>query len=74
MPVSGKAVEINEELEDNPALINSDPYGRGWILKVSLKDEKELRRLMNVASYEQFVKRQPLRLKGQPDVKKSGAR
>ena len=41
MPVNGEVLEFNENLEDNPELINSDPYGDGWIIKVSISDSSE---------------------------------
>ena len=44
MPVSGTVAELNEGLEDNPALINEDPYGEGWIIKVKLADGADLSR------------------------------
>jgi len=42
MPAAGKVVEFNEKLEDNPELINSDPYGEGWIIKISAPATEEL--------------------------------
>jgi glycine cleavage system H protein len=45
-PVSGEVAEVNEDLEDDPSLINSDPYGDGWIFKVSMSDTSELDQLM----------------------------
>lgn len=50
-PVSGKIVEVNTELEDNPALVNEDPY-TNWIIKVQLSDKDELSSLMDAAAYE----------------------
>lgn len=50
-PVSGKIVEVNTELEDNPALVNEDPY-TNWIIKVQLGDKDELSSLMDAAAYE----------------------
>ncbi|MBL0190061.1 MAG: glycine cleavage system protein GcvH [Saprospiraceae bacterium] len=55
MPISGKIIEFNSELDekggDNPSLINEDPYGRGWIIKVAIQDRSELDELMDAASY-----------------------
>lgn len=45
-PVSGEIIEVNEDLEDDPSLINSDPYGDGWIFKLSMSDMTELESLM----------------------------
>ena len=51
MPVSGTVAELNEGLEDNPALINEDPYGEGWIIKVKLADGADLSGLLNAEAY-----------------------
>jgi glycine cleavage system H protein len=51
-PVSGRVVEVNEALEDRPELVNSDPYGEGWLFKVELSDESELSTLMKAEEYE----------------------
>lgn len=56
IPVSGKIVEVNEELEDTPELLNQDPHGKGWIFKVELSDESELDELMTAESYEELIK------------------
>jgi glycine cleavage system H protein len=54
-PVSGKVVEINSILEDSPELINSDPYGDGWIFKIEAKDMAELDKLMNAKAYAEHI-------------------
>lgn len=54
MPVSGKVVEINEALMDDPALLNADPY-ENWMIKVELTDKSELDDLMTSEEYEKFV-------------------
>ena len=53
MPVSGTITEVNEDLEDNPTLLNSDPYGT-WILKVELSDKGELDSLLELAAYNEL--------------------
>ncbi|MGI6038736.1 MAG: glycine cleavage system protein GcvH [Clostridiales bacterium] len=53
LPVSGTVIEINEELEDSPELINEDPYG-SWIIAVDLLDVTELDELMDAEAYEEF--------------------
>ncbi|KAK1384755.1 Glycine cleavage system H protein [Heracleum sosnowskyi] len=53
-PVSGKVVEVNEELNDSPALVNSSPYEKGWIIKVELSKNDELKSLMDSDSYSKF--------------------
>lgn len=55
-PVSGKVIEINETLEDNPEFVNSDPYVNGWIVKVSISDTSELEELMSADKYEELIK------------------
>ena len=50
-PVSGEVVEVNEALRDAPELLNSDPFGEGWIAKVELPDPSELDALMDAAAY-----------------------
>jgi len=54
-PISGTVVESNESLEDSPALINSDPYGDGWLVKLSLRDESELNELLSAEQYAEIV-------------------
>ena len=51
MPVPGTVAELNEGLEDNPALITEDPYGEGWIIKVKLADGADLSGLLNAEAY-----------------------
>ena len=55
-PVSGKVIKINENLEDNPEFINSDPYVNGWIVKVSISDTSELKELMSADKYEELIR------------------
>jgi glycine cleavage system H protein len=50
-PVSGEIVEANEALSDNPSLLNTDPYGAGWIFKIKIADRSELDGLQNAAAY-----------------------
>ncbi len=54
-PVSGEVVEINEELLDDPEIINEDPYGEGWLLKLKLSDPEELEELMSADEYEDYL-------------------
>ena len=54
-PISGIIKEINEKLNDSPDLINSDPYGNGWIIKLLPTNLDEKDRLMNFASYQKFI-------------------
>lgn len=55
MPVSAEVEELNPELEDQPELVNSDPYGKGWILKIKLKDAAEVEGLLDAAQYKAFI-------------------
>jgi len=55
MPVSGEILEFNEKLETEPVLINNDPYGEGWIIKVQLSNLSELSDLLDAAHYEQLL-------------------
>ena len=54
-PVSGEVVEINEELEDAPELVNESPYGDGWMVKIRMSDSEELEGLMSVSEYQAMV-------------------
>ncbi len=55
-PVSGEVVEVNEDLYDEPELINKDPYGRGWLFKVKMSDPGELRELLDYEAYARLVR------------------
>ena len=55
VPVSGEVHAVNEALVDTPELVNSDPYGLGWILEVSLADASELENLLDADAYRAFV-------------------
>ena len=54
-PVSGEVVEGNQAVADDPALVNSDPEGRGWFFKLKLSDPGELEGLMDEAAYREFL-------------------
>ena len=54
-PISGTITAVNEELEDSPGIVNSDPYGDGWLIKVVPSNPEEKDELMNFLSYEQHV-------------------
>ncbi|GAB6181963.1 glycine cleavage system protein GcvH [Desulfotomaculum defluvii] len=54
-PVSGKVLEINEELSDAPEQVNQDPYGKGWMIIVEMSDTSELDNLMNAQQYKSMV-------------------
>lgn len=56
MPISGEVLEFNEALEDEPELINKDPYGKGWIIKVKIKNTAELDTLLDATAYKKLIK------------------
>ena len=55
-PVSGSVLEVNEDLEDSPEIINEDPYGNGWLVVIAMSDPSEVNDLMNRDEYEKFLK------------------
>lgn len=54
-PVDAEVVEVNEILADSPELVNSDPYGEGWLMRIQPEDEQSIDELMSPADYEQFL-------------------
>jgi len=54
-PVSGRIVEVNEELTETPEIINEDPYGKGWIASLDIEDITELDDLMDSSEYEKYI-------------------
>jgi glycine cleavage system H protein len=56
LPVDGEVIEFNEKLKDNPDIINSDPYGEGWIIKMKVKDPSQLEKLLTADDYSEFIK------------------
>jgi glycine cleavage system H protein len=54
-PISGEVVEVNQSLSDDPAQVNSDPYGAGWMLKLRVTAESELEALLGAAEYEKII-------------------
>ena len=55
MPVTGEILEVNAALEDAPELVNNDPYGEGWMIKIAVKDAAELDGLMDAEAYAAFI-------------------
>ena len=55
-PVSGKIIEVNKILTDNPKVISEDPYGKGWLFKVELSKQDELNTLLDAQAYETLIK------------------
>ncbi len=57
MPVSGEVIEKNEKLDDEPELINKDPYGEGWIIKVKVSNKEELDELLDAEAYKNIIEK-----------------
>lgn len=55
MPVSGKVIEVNTSLENSPEMVNKDPYGDGWMIKVEISDPSELEGLLDSESYKKLI-------------------
>ena len=58
VPVSGEVIEVNERLQDQPELVNTDPYGDGWMIKIRLSDPTEVDELMTAEEYEEFIEKE----------------
>ena len=54
-PVSGTVVQINRDLENNPELVNEDPYGEGWLIRIELDDPGQVESLMSPEEYEDYI-------------------
>lgn len=54
-PITGKVVETNQTLKDSPQFVNEDPYGRGWIVKMAIREEEELKGLLSFKAYQDFL-------------------
>lgn len=57
MPMTGEVIEFNEGLEDAPELVNSDPYGKGWMIKVKLSDISQIEDLLDASAYKELVQK-----------------
>ena len=55
MPVSGEVLEVNQNLESNPEVVNKDPYGDGWLVKISVQDAAELNDLLSAEQYKELI-------------------
>ena len=56
MPLTGEVIEFNETLEDEPELVNTDPYDAGWMIKVKISDTNEIEKLLDAAAYKELIK------------------
>ena len=54
MPMTGEIIEINQKIIDNPELVNSDPYGEGWMIKIKILDSNEVEDILDLKSYEEI--------------------
>ena len=55
MPVAGEVLEVNEVINDQPELVNNDPYGEGWMIKISVNDPEELNNLLDAEGYQALI-------------------
>ena len=55
MPIKGEVLSFNKKLEDDPELINTDPYGEGWVIKIAISDVSELDELLDASTYQELV-------------------
>ncbi|MEM6517465.1 MAG: glycine cleavage system protein GcvH [Bacteroidota bacterium] len=55
LPLSGEIVEFNESLEDEPELVNQDPYGKGWMIKLKFSDDSQIDELLSADAYKELV-------------------
>ena len=55
MPVTGEVLEVNETINDQPELVNNDPYGEGWMIKIQVADPAELYTLLDAAAYQALI-------------------
>lgn len=55
MPVGGEVLEVNAQLDDAPELVNKDPFGEGWIIKIAVQNEADLSDLMSAEAYKEFI-------------------
>ena len=55
-PLSGRVLEINDPVVDSPEIVNEDSYGEGWLVKIEIGDQKELKELMTAKQYEAYIK------------------
>ncbi|OAD46631.1 glycine cleavage system protein GcvH [Polaribacter atrinae] len=55
MPLTGEVIEFNEDLEDEPELVNADPYGKGWMIKIKISDSSQINDLLDAAAYKELI-------------------
>ena len=55
MPLTGEVIEFNEGLEDDPEIVNKDPYGKGWMIKISFTDNSQIEDLLDAQAYQELI-------------------
>jgi len=55
MPLTGEVIEFNEELEDEPELVNTDPYGKGWMIKIEISESSQITNLLDAEAYKELI-------------------
>jgi len=55
MPLTGEIIELNDKLESNPELVNSDPYGEGWMIKVKISNNAQIEDLLDASAYRAII-------------------
>ena len=55
MPITGKVIEVNPSLEDKPELVNEDPYGEGWIIKIDISEQSQIDSLLSPSDYKNLI-------------------
>jgi len=55
MPIAGKVIEVNASLEDKPELVNEDPYGEGWIIKIDISEQSQIDSLLSPSDYKNLI-------------------
>ena len=55
MPMTGEVIEFNEGLEDDPEIVNNDPYGKGWMIKISFTDNSQIEDLLDAQAYQELI-------------------
>ena len=55
MPIAGRVIEVNSSLEDEPELVNDDPYGKGWIIKIDISEQTQIDNLLSPSDYKNLI-------------------
>ena len=55
MPLTGEVIEFNEGLEDEPEIVNKDPYGKGWMIKIAIADNSQIEELLDAQAYQELI-------------------